>query len=140
MKTNKMSGLAALLGAVITCVSLMSCGDGVFEAKSRSKYESEPYWGVARLYVKDRKIDRLEFSIRDTTRNRDFDAAYEEVFAGNDEYVNQCRNDSRGLAAYVAKFNETKRLEDVDAISGATWSFNIFVDTVKLALEKAQIR
>lgn len=129
----------ALAIAVISCAAFASCGNGVYEAKSRSKYESEPYWGMAKLYVKDRKIDRLEFVIRDTLRNRDFDGTYEEVFAGNDEYVEQCRNDWRGLSAYVSRFNETKRLEGIDAISGATWSYNIFADTVKEALGKAKI-
>jgi len=111
--------------------------DGTYTGESQSKYKSEPYWGQATLEIKNDKIVKLTFQIIDKEKNEVFGPDYEQHFKDNPEYIQQCRNDLKGIKAYSEKFNQSKKLEQVDAITGATWSYNIFRDAIKVALEKA---
>ena len=111
--------------------------DGTYTGESQSRYKSEPYWGQATLEIKNDKIIKLTFQIVDKDKNEIFGPEYEQHFKDNPEYVQQCRNDLKGIKAYTEKFNQSKKLEQVDAITGATWSYNIFKDAIKVALEKA---
>ena len=111
--------------------------DGTYTGESQSRYKSEPYWGQATLEIKNDKIVKLTFQIIDKDKNEIFGPEYEQHFKDNPEYVQQCRNDLKGIKAYTEKFNQSKKLEQVDAITGATWSYNIFRDAIKVALEKA---
>jgi len=111
--------------------------DGTYTGESQSRYKSEPYWGQATLEIKNDKIVKLTFQIIDKDKNEIFGPEYEQHFKDNPEYVQQCRNDLKGIKAYTEKFNQSKKLEQVDAITGATWSYNIFKDAIKVALEKA---
>ena len=112
--------------------------DGVYKGESRSIYTTESYWGIAEITIKKGEIVNLAFSIIDKNNGELFDEKYERHYAGNEAYVQQCRNDFKGVNAYIAKFNKVKKLEKVDAISGATWAHNLFTESVKLALEKAK--
>jgi major membrane immunogen (membrane-anchored lipoprotein) len=111
--------------------------DGIYTGESQSRYTSEPYWGQATLEIKNDKIVKLTFQIVDKDKNEIFGPNYEQHFKDNPEYMQQCRNDLKGIKAYTEKFNQSKKLEQVDAITGATWSYNIFRDAIKVALEKA---
>jgi len=111
--------------------------DGTYTGESQSKYKGEPYWGQATLEIKNDKIVKLTFQIIDKDKNEVFGPDYEQHFKDNPEYIQQCRNDLKGIKAYTEKFNQSKKLEQVDAITGATWSYNIFRDAIKVALEKA---
>jgi major membrane immunogen (membrane-anchored lipoprotein) len=112
--------------------------DGTYTGESQSRYKSEPYWGQATLEIKNDKIIKLIFHIIDKDKNEIFGPDYEQHFKDTPEYVQQCRNDLKGIKAYTEKFNKVKSMEHVDAISGATWSYNIFRDAIKVALEKAE--
>ncbi|HZK69229.1 MAG TPA: FMN-binding protein [Paludibacter sp.] len=111
--------------------------DGIYTGESQSRYTSEPYRGQATLEIKNDKIIKLTFQIIDKSNNEVFGPDYEQHFKNNPEYMQQCRNDLKGIKAYTEKFNQSKKLEQVDAITGATWSYNIFRDAIKVALEKA---
>ena len=67
-----------------------------------------------------------------------FGPDYEQHFKDNAEYVQQCRNEVKALKTYTEKYMKTSNMEQVDAITGATWSYNIFRDALKTALEKAR--
>ena len=112
--------------------------DGIYEGESRSIYCDENYWGVAKVTIKDGKIADVTFTIIDKNTGEIFDKKYERHFAGNDKYIEQCRNDLKGAEAYTKKFKKEKQLSKVDAISGATWAHNLFAEAVKIALEKAE--
>lgn len=114
--------------------------DGAFAGESQSSYTNEPYWGQATVEIKNDKIIKLTFQIVDKEKNEVFGPDYEQHFKGNDLYVQQCRNDLKGIKAYTDKYLKTSNLEQVDAITGATWSYNIFRDAVKVALEKAKVK
>jgi major membrane immunogen (membrane-anchored lipoprotein) len=111
--------------------------DGIFKGESRSYYTNEPYYGHAKITVKDGMILQVDFSIRDSVKHEDFDDRYERYFEGNDLYVQQCRNDRKGVQSYPDSLMKYQDLEKVDVISGATWSYNIFKASAQIALEQA---
>jgi major membrane immunogen (membrane-anchored lipoprotein) len=112
--------------------------DGTYEGKSRAKYVYEPFWGSVRLTVKDGSVTDINFVIRDSNLHETFDGKYEKHFEGNAEYINQSRNDWKGVQTYPKKLSEKHDINKVDAISGATWSYNIFKASVNEALKKAK--
>jgi major membrane immunogen (membrane-anchored lipoprotein) len=112
--------------------------DGVYEGKTRSIYESEGLYGMAKVYIENGKMSKVEFQIFDTWYNEVFDEKYAKHFVGNEYYIEQCRNDWKGVQTYPVKLMETGNLDEVDAIAGATWSYNLFKDSVLQALEKAR--
>lgn len=135
----------AILGILV--VSLFSCAsmqtrpqtgltDGKYSGESQSKYQAEPYWGVMSFTVKNNRIKNFDFKIMDRQRNIPFDAKYDSVFTGNDEYMQQCRNDWNGMQAYIKAFLATGDIAKVDAITGATWPYNLFKDSYGAAVKK----
>ncbi len=112
--------------------------DGTYEGESRSYYTDEPYWGCVSITVKDGLFTKINFLIRDSALHETFDENYEKHFQGNTLYIQQCRNDWNGVRRYPGKLSETQNPDKVDAVSGATWSYNIFKASVKAALENAK--
>jgi len=58
-------------------------------------------------------------------------------YAGNPEYMQQCVNEEHGIEAYPQLLMESQNFDNVDAITGATWSYNIFMASAELALQDA---
>lgn len=113
-----------------------ACLNGTFEGKSRSYYDSENFWGHVKLQIQDGKIVDVKFGIRDSTLHEPVDGKYEAHFVGNQEYIQQSRNDWKGVQDYPKKLLKKQNIEKVDAVSGATWSYNIFRSCVEEALKK----
>jgi major membrane immunogen (membrane-anchored lipoprotein) len=111
--------------------------DGIFEGVSRSRYTDEPYYAKVKLTITNGQIADVKFSIRDSSLHEFFDEKYEKHFSGNEEYVNQCRNDWKGVKSYPDSLLRIQNIEKVDAISGATWACNMFKAATKEALKKA---
>jgi len=111
--------------------------DGLFIGISRSRYVSEPYYGKVKVKIQNGKFKTVDFIIFDSTNHEIFDNKYEKHFIGNTLYIQQCRNDWNGVRTYPHRLLETLNLEKVDAISGATWSYNIFKAATLEALVKA---
>jgi major membrane immunogen (membrane-anchored lipoprotein) len=111
--------------------------DGDYTGQSSAQYSREPYVGKADIKIERGKIVQVNFSIRDTSKNEVFDSTYEKYFIDNNEYIQQCRADWKGVQTYPAKLLETQNIDNVDAITGATWSYNIFKASVKDALAEA---
>jgi major membrane immunogen (membrane-anchored lipoprotein) len=109
--------------------------NGTFEAKSQSIYDSENYWGYVKLQVQKGKIVEVKFNIRDSALHEPFDAKYETHFAGNDLYIKQSRNDWKGVQLYPQELLKKQDINEVDAVSGATWSYNFFKSCVEKALK-----
>jgi major membrane immunogen (membrane-anchored lipoprotein) len=112
--------------------------NGNYRGSSRAGYTNEPYYGYSNITVKKGKIVKVEFFIRDSSKHEIFDDKYERYFAGNDEYIQQCRNDRKGILSYPDSLLKYQDLNKVDAISGATWSYNIFKSSAQNALASAQ--
>jgi|WetSurMetagenome_2_1015567.scaffolds.fasta_scaffold511224_1 major membrane immunogen (membrane-anchored lipoprotein) len=114
--------------------------DGIYHGETRSQYSSENYWGNTFLFIKNNQIDHVEFYIIDKSVDEVFDQNYETNYKGNQTYIDQCRKDWSGLNNYIIKFNEFKDISKIDVISGATWSYNIFKDAIKISIDKAKIK
>jgi major membrane immunogen (membrane-anchored lipoprotein) len=112
--------------------------NGTFEAKSQSIYDSENYWGYVNLQVQKGKIVDVKFKIRDSTLHEPFDAKYEAHFVGKELYIQQSRNDWKGVQHYPQELLKKQDINDVDAVSGATWSYNFFKSCVEKALKDTE--
>lgn len=128
---------------ILITVSFLACTqnkpykDGIYTGTSRAKYINEPYYGSTEIAIKNGEIIKVEFYVRDSSKHEYFNDKYEKYFAGNDEYVKQCRNDWKGIQSYPDSLLKYQDIKKVDAISGATWSFNIFKASVEAALISA---
>jgi major membrane immunogen (membrane-anchored lipoprotein) len=110
--------------------------NGVYEG--RLPKDTEGYNTSALIEVKKGFIATVGWNIYDTNLKRYFDATYEEVYTGNDTYMQQCRDNMKGMAAYGPKLIETQNVDSVDVITGATWCYNKFRQVVKAALKDAK--
>lgn len=124
--------------------------DGIYEGKSA--LTSEAYYGKAEVTIKNGRISKVDFEIYDTAVFKSngnskhkaddellMDEIYgEEVFDGVPVYQEQTRNELAGMKKYRQQLVKIQDVNKVDAISGATWSYNIFQETMKNTLEKAK--
>jgi len=133
--------IALLVIVVVLCLVSMTAtkqlNDGIYKGESQSKYTAEPYWGQVTLEVKDDKVNLISFQIVDKDKNEVFGPNYERHFRSTPEYVTQCRLEVKGIKAYTEAFLKAKDISKVDAITGATWSYNLFRDALNAALEQA---
>jgi major membrane immunogen (membrane-anchored lipoprotein) len=114
--------------------------DGIYEGLSRSDYTMEPYWGQIQLTLENGLFTKIQFSIRDSTNHEYVDSLYGvKHYSGNAIYMKQCVNDGHGIEIYPQRLLESQDLDNIDAISGATWSYNIFKASAKDALKDAKI-
>jgi major membrane immunogen (membrane-anchored lipoprotein) len=112
--------------------------DGTYFGQSRSIYIEEPYWGSVQLTVKNGLFTDIIFVIRDSMLHETFDGNYEKHFVGNPVYILQSRNDWKGVQTYPKKLSEQQDTNKLDAVSGATWSYNIFRASVSEALKNTR--
>jgi major membrane immunogen (membrane-anchored lipoprotein) len=111
--------------------------DGYYNGTSRAIYTDEPYYGNAKVTIENGNIVKVEFFVRDSLKHEYFNDKYEKYFAGNDEYIRQCRNDWKGIQSYPDSLLKYQEIDKLDAISGATWSFNLFKASAQEALSAA---
>jgi major membrane immunogen (membrane-anchored lipoprotein) len=90
------------------------------------------------LTLKNGEFTAIDFAIRDSSLHETFDGKYEKHFEGNAEYIQQSRNDWKGVQTYPKMLSVKQNINKVDAISGATWSYNIFKASVNEALKNAK--
>lgn len=112
--------------------------DGNYSGISRAIYTNEPYYGYSKITIENGIITRINFFVRDSSKHEYFDEKYEKYFAGNDEYIKQCRNDWKGIQSYPDSLLKHQDPEKVDVISGATWSYNLFKASTLEALSNAK--
>jgi len=110
--------------------------DGIYTGSSQSIYTNEPYVGTATIKIENNKIANIEFQIADTLANEVFGSDYDKHFPDNKLYQEQCHNDWKGVKLYPEVLLKKQNIDLVDAVSGATWSYNIFKATVEKALKK----
>jgi len=111
--------------------------DGKYNGLSRAIYTYEPYYGHTQIIIENGKIIEVDFFIRDSLKQEPFDDKYEKYFAGNDVYIQQCRNDWKGVQSYPDSLLKHQDIHKVDVITGATWSYNIFKASAQEALTRA---
>ena len=118
--------------------SIIKYKDGTYFGQSRAKYTYEPYWGRVHLTLKNGLMTEIRFVIRDSSLHETFDGNYERHFEGNAVYIQQSRNDWKGVQVYPKSLTDKQDINKVDAVSGATWSYNIFKASVDEALKNAR--
>ncbi|HWT73584.1 MAG TPA: FMN-binding protein [Mobilitalea sp.] len=112
--------------------------DGTYTTQTDPDYEG--FYEKATIEVDNGLITSVDWGIYDSTRNdKPFDENYEEVYTGQDEYVEQCRSDWKGSRSYAADLIATQDVTKVDAVSGATWTNKLFKGVVNKALEDAAL-
>jgi len=111
--------------------------DGDYEGKSRAIYTDEPFWGIVRIKIENGIYSEVTFIIRDTSLHESLNKKYAVHFKDNPVYVQQCKKDSKGVKAYPKELVKEQDIDKVDAMSGATWSCNIFKASVNEALKNA---
>jgi major membrane immunogen (membrane-anchored lipoprotein) len=114
--------------------------DGTYLGQSQSRYTAEPFWGHIQITVDNGSFGALYFIIRDSNLHETVDSMYGVVhYAGYPVYQQQCVNDAHGIEIYPQNLLKSQDLDNVDAITGATWSYNIFIASAKAALKDAKI-
>jgi len=114
--------------------------NGTFEGRSHSIYKNEPYKGVTRVTIQNGKIQNVTFQIIDTTKNELFDQNYSSHFPTEPVYQKQCVEDWKGVLNYPKQLLKKQNITDIDAVTGATWSYNMFISSASIALKKAKIK
>jgi major membrane immunogen (membrane-anchored lipoprotein) len=114
--------------------------DGFYAAESKGKYTSENYWGHIGITVEGSQITAVDFVIRDSSLHENVDSMYGiHHYQGIPLYQDQCVKDGNGIKIYPQRLLQYQNIDDVDVISGATWSHNIFDSTTREAIRKGAI-
>jgi major membrane immunogen (membrane-anchored lipoprotein) len=95
-------------------------------------------YGYSKITIENGDNYQDKFFVRDSSKHEYFDEKYEKYFAGNDEYIKQCRNDWKGIQSYPDSLLKHQDPEKVDVISGAAWSYNLFKASTLEALSNAK--
>jgi major membrane immunogen (membrane-anchored lipoprotein) len=111
--------------------------DGEFVGVSKSIYLQENFYGVTKITVSNGKINKVDFSIIDMDNKVFFDEKYEERYKDIPEYVEQCRNERKAMNIYPNILLEKQKIDSMDAITGATWAYNMFDSSLSEALKRA---
>lgn len=113
--------------------------DGTYEGCSRNGYTSENFWGHIRLTISGGAFTDIWFTIRDSSSHEPVDSMYGvNHYSEYPIYMQQCVEDGHGIENYPRVLLETQNFDDVDAVSGATWSYNIFIASAREALKDAE--
>jgi major membrane immunogen (membrane-anchored lipoprotein) len=114
--------------------------DGTYLGQSQAIYSGEPFWGHIQITLENGSFTNIQFVIRDSSTHEMVDSMYGVIhYFGNPGYMLQCVNGGHGIGLYPQRLLESQNLDHVDAITGATWSYNIFKATAKTALLNAKI-
>ncbi len=112
--------------------------DGVYTVETPLDYEK--YYTKATVTIEGGKITSLDWTIIDTGHDDvPFDEEYYNVMEPYGElYVQQAKDDWSGSRGYSDVLIKTQDVDQVDAVSGATWTNKKFKEVVRLALRKAK--
>ena len=83
--------------------------------------DSENFYEAISIQITDGKLVSLRFSRRNQFAV--FNDTFEEKYS-SEISKEQCRNDLAGLYKYVPEIMDKQGVEDIDVISGPTWSYN----------------
>ncbi len=129
--------LLAFSFAIFSCEEgSVKLNNGTYKGSSQSHYTMEPYVGTAVIEIENHKIVSVDFQIVDTLNNEVFGSDYEKHYPDNELYQQQCRENWQGVINYPKQLLEKQNIDSIDAVSGATWSYNIFKASVKEALKE----
>jgi major membrane immunogen (membrane-anchored lipoprotein) len=110
--------------------------NGAYEGKTPIDYEG--YNALADIRVTNGLISIVDWKIYDNNSKRYFDETYEEGYTGIPVYIQQCRDNMKGMKAYGPNLIRTQSIDSVETITGATWCYHKFQEVVKITLKNAK--
>ncbi len=103
--------------------------------------DGEGYYVKASMAIKDGRIVSMDWQILDSNHgDQVFDDRYENIYAGNDLYIQQCRDNMKGLVQFVPRLLQVQDPDQVDTVSGATWVYDKFEEAAKALLKQAEVK
>ena len=72
--------------------------DGLYRGSLEK--DNESYSTHAVVKINNGRVTSVDWKILDNNRNRYFDSTYEEVYKGNDLYIQQCRDNMIGMKKF----------------------------------------
>jgi major membrane immunogen (membrane-anchored lipoprotein) len=141
MMKRKWLGLL-LASFCVTALILGSCGkteykDGTYSGKSGP--DDTGAWGEVRVVIGGSKIAECSFLTRQKDgiiKGEDYGKVNGEI--SNQDYYDKAQLAVRAMGKYAKDYVEKQNLKDIDAVSGATNSYNQFIEAVEDALEEAK--
>ena len=115
---------------------LATAKDGTYTAESRADE-----WGKGRLtiVVKDHKITAAEFlGVKSDGKIKDETYGTSDGEIKNEGKYKKAQNALKAHEKFAAQLVERQRISDVDAIAGATVSYNQFVEAAQNAIEQSK--
>ncbi len=115
---------------------LSTAKDGTYTAESRSDE-----WGKGRLtiVVKDHKITAAEFiGVKPDGKIKDDTYGMSDGKVKNEGTYKKAQNALKAHGNYAAQLVERQMLSDVDAIAGATVSYNQFIEAAQNVIEQSK--
>jgi major membrane immunogen (membrane-anchored lipoprotein) len=134
---------ALLLIAALAILLLTACGgavsyrDGVF--LGRSGADDDGAWGEVTLTIQNGELTDCEYVTRQADGSIK-DAEYGKINGeiSNRDFYEKAQLAVRAMSSYAAQLKATKKLKDVDAVSGATIAYDQFTEAVENALGAAK--
>ena len=140
MKTTKsITGIVVIIFITCSFIYVGSYPDGTYNGVSRARYTNEEYYGIVQISVENDLINKVDFIIRDSANHETFNENYEDHFIGNEVYIQQCRDNWAAIPIYIDGLLNSQNVDEVDAIGGATWAYNLFSYSVHEALKDTEI-
>lgn len=115
---------------------LATAKDGTYTAESRADE-----WGKGRLtiVIKDHKITAAEFlGVKPDGKIKDETYGTSDGEIKNEGKYKKAQNALKAHEKFAAQLVERQRISDVDAIAGATVSYNQFVEAAQNAIEQSK--
>jgi major membrane immunogen (membrane-anchored lipoprotein) len=133
-----------LAGLLLAGLLLAGCGnvrykDGVYSGKSGA--DDTGAWAEVAITITEGRIAACEFITREkdgTVKGEDYGKINGEI--ASQDYYDKAQLAVRAMEQYAKDYVEKQRLKDIDAISGATISYDQFNEAVEYALENARER
>ncbi|MDR1249361.1 MAG: FMN-binding protein [Treponema sp.] len=133
-----------IIFALLVTTGLLSAGcgnpsykDGIYSG--RSAEDDTGAWGEVVLTIAGGKIAACDFVTREkngTVKGEDYGKINGEI--AKQDYYDKAQLAVRAMEQYAREYVEKQRLQDIDAISGATIAYDQFNEAVEYALEKAR--
>lgn len=137
MKRATLSSLIMFIVFMGCCEKHKKYADGTYYGKTKAIYNDENFWGHIKITIEEGKIVAVDFKIIDSTTLEIFDNNYKKHYAGNQLYIEQCRDDWQGVIKYPERLIKSQDIDGVDVITGATWSYNMLKYATIQALQNA---
>ncbi len=143
---------AAAIMAAAFLLAASGCGgsgsakykDGTYEGQSEV-YENDDGtedgngYGVVTLTIKDNAITECEYKTYEPDGTlKDENYGMQSGNVANKDFFRKAQKAVAACDEYASQLIQSGRVEDVDAISGATVNYNEFVEAANRALDKAK--